>query len=261
MKPEPEPVVCPYCGTEYRWEKREIPELGFTTWIRPQPCMCAEAVKAREEEARRQKIQEERQRKLEQEQRYQTLLKNSGLPARYHKMSFETAQGLVDDKALQVVRKYAEEFIAKRGHNKGLFITGSVGTGKTGLAASLMHVLMRAGIPCIFGSVVKLLGRIKQTYGEDCVDEQQVINDLCTVPLLVVDDLGKEKVSPWVQQVLFEVIDTRYSELRPFVVTTNFTLTELEKRYEEEVGVALASRIAEFCIFVGLKGPDLRKSG
>ena len=102
--------------------------------------------------------------------------------------------------ALARVRKYAEEFSRDSG---GLFLTGPVGTGKTHMAACLVNELIGREIRVLFGNVLDLLGRLRRSYDEDAQEEEwRILDELATVPLLVIDDLGKEKVSEWVEQTL-----------------------------------------------------------
>lgn len=155
------------------------------------------------------------------------------------------------------MRKYAEEFSQDSG---GLFLTGPVGTGKTHLAACLVNELVSREVRVLFGNVLDLLGRLRRSYDGDAQEEEwRILDELATVPLLVIDDLGKEKVSEWVEQTLYRIVDMRYRDNRPLVVTSNFILSELEKRYQE-VGPALVSRLAEMCEGVRVAGKDWRRS-
>jgi len=259
-KTEPDPVVCPHCGAVRRYERRTIPQLGFVTWVAPGPCQCSGAKKERAEEEARRKAAWEQEKILARRKRYAELLRKSRLPKRYSGLFFKDAKITEQNrKAFEIARKYIEAF-SRGEQSQSLFITGPVGTGKTYLVSCLVNELLYQGICCLFGNVLNLLGRIKQSYDDATEeDEQAVLQQLKTVPLLVIDDLGKEKVSPWVQQILYDLIDTRYAEERAVVITSNFTLSELEKRYDEDVGPALASRLAQMCIFINLCGEDLRK--
>jgi DNA replication protein DnaC len=75
------------------------------------------------------------------------------------------------------------------------------------------------------------------------------------VPLLVLDDLGSERVTDWVREQIFLIINSRYEEMLPTVVTTNDTLEELEKH----VGQRIISRLMETCQGLILDGEDFRK--
>lgn len=239
-----------------RWRRHEVPELDWVTYFRPEPCSCPGAQEHRAELERRAREEEVRQREEEARQRRQALLERSRLPRRYWICTFDTAKETPENRAaLARVRAYAQNF---PGHG-GLFLTGPVGTGKTHLAACLVNSLISREIRVLFGNVLDLLGRLRRSYDDDAQEEEwRILDELATVPLLVIDDVGKEKVSEWVEQTLYRVVDLRYRDNRPLVVTSNFTLSELERRYPE-VGPALVSRLAEMCEGVRLAGKDWRK--
>ncbi len=257
-KSEPEPETCQFCGASLPWRRHEIPELRYVTWFKPDRCNCSGA-QAYWAEVDRQTAEEEARRQEEEARwRRQTLLERSRLPRRYWTCTFDrTLETSENRQALARVRKYAEEFSRDSG---GLFLTGPVGTGKTHMAACLVNELISREIRVLFGNVLDLLGRLRRSYDEDAQEEEwRILDELSTVPLLVIDDLGKEKVSEWVEQTLYRIVDMRYRNNRPMVVTSNYMLSELEKRYQE-VGPALVSRIAEMCEGIRLAGRDWRRT-
>jgi DNA replication protein DnaC len=73
----------------------------------------------------------------------------------------------------------------------------------------------------------------------------------------VVDDLGKDRATEWAEQILYQVIDTRYRENRPIVATSNFALPDLQEQYPN-VGPAIVSRLVEMCQGVKIVGFDWR---
>ena len=80
---------------------------------------------------------------------------------------------------------------------------------------------------------------------------------IMTVDFLVLDDLGAEKSSPWVLERLTLIVNDRYENLLPTVVTSNLDLELLEK----QIGERIVSRLMEMNQAVLLKGPDYRKRG
>jgi DNA replication protein DnaC len=73
-------------------------------------------------------------------------------------------------------------------------------------------------------------------------------------PLLVLDDVGQEKGTPWVWERLYILINTRYENLRPTIFTTNLKPSEWENRW----GGAITSRILGMSTVIELKGVDYR---
>jgi DNA replication protein DnaC len=73
---------------------------------------------------------------------------------------------------------------------------------------------------------------------------------------LILDDLGTEKVSDWVLQSMYQIINARYVQMRQTVITSNHSLEELRSR----IGDRIPSRIAEMCEVFELRGKDRRVS-
>lgn len=164
--------------------------------------------------------------------------------------------------AYEKAKKYAEDFV--KGNNKeSLFITGGVGTGKTHLAASIANYLIENEIPVIFGTLITLLNDIKDTYKIDGNCESDVIEKYSKIPMLIIDDLGKERPSEWTLEKLFTIINNRYENNLPIIITTNYNKEKLRKRllynYNEEIVDSIISRLYEMCRGIFIFGKDKRK--
>lgn len=126
-----------------------------------------------------------------------------------------------------------------------LLLSGANGRGKTGLAVGAMRSLAERGVGCSFVLVPDLLDGIRTTYGtRENFDASydQLMSDLRTVSLLVLDDLGKEKASDWATEKLFQVIGGRHANLKRTIVTTNLGLKGISQRLGDP---ATAQRIHE----------------
>ena len=77
--------------------------------------------------------------------------------------------------------------------NKGLFITGTYGVGKTYLASCIANEIIKNGKSVIFGTLIQLLDFIRDSYSDSEVSDKDYLNLYSSVDLLVIDDLGKEK--------------------------------------------------------------------
>lgn len=137
-------------------------------------------------------------------------------------------------------------------NNPLVVLTGNHGTGKTHLSIGVMFAAYRFHkLRSRFWPVVNLLDRYKATFDEDRATESadSIDAEMARTPLLVLDDLGANKSSEWAEERLFRLIDERYREQLPLVVTTNLTPRELPAR--------VASRLASGLV-VRFEGKDQR---
>jgi hypothetical protein len=148
----------------------------------------------------------------------------------------------------------------------GIYIAGPVGTGKTYQAAALVKHRFRtfdqprldgyysgpltAGRPVVWANVPKLLEQVRRSF--DAPDTAPT--GLEHAPLLVLDDIGAEKPSEWVEERLYCIVNERYESGLPIIVTSNHTPAQLGGR----IGARLASRLREMCEVHGLGGRDRR---
>ena len=139
-----------------------------------------------------------------------------------------------------------------------LLLSGNKGAGKTHLACGILQeVFARHGQRGQFWPVVDLLDRYRATFDEDRATEtvEAVDAQLRHCAVLVLDDLGTHKSTEWAEERLFRLIDERYRDLRPLVVTTNVGLLELPDRIKSRLADGSCSTLVNFT------GPDRRTPG
>lgn len=130
------------------------------------------------------------------------------------------------------------------------YLYGKARTGKTVQAAKKViewckaQYLGRKQMNFIFISVPCLLGELRETYQYKEKSEKEVMDRYKKVKLLVLDDLGAEKTTEWAYQMLYMIITHRYDYLLPTIYTSNFSLSELSKKLQDD---RLTGRIAEDC--------------
>ncbi len=136
-----------------------------------------------------------------------------------------------------------------------LFMTGGVGTGKTHLSCGVLRALFDLhGERGQFWATIDLLDRYKATFDEDRATEtvEMVDQALRRSPLIVLDDWGTAKSTEWAEERMFRLVDERYRNRSPIVITTNSDLMDMPKRIMSRLGDA------EECTRVYFGGPDMR---
>jgi len=195
---------------------------------------------------------------------YASLMKNARVPRRYthcELTNFEThtdSQRQAHRRAMRLV----EQFPAVE---KGLLFYGDAGVGKTHLAVALMkEAIRRKGARAVFYETRELLKLVRDSYNARVEStELEVLRPVLEAELLVLDDLGAEKKSEWVEETIGLLVNTRYSEKRVTVFTTNLTDTENTEpsSFAYQLGLRTRSRLKEMCDWVPIEAADARDLG
>ena len=123
-----------------------------------------------------------------------------------------------------------------------------------------MRRLVHHGRRAEMVNAVDLLVEVQSTYGTP-KEESAVLAHYSKCPVLVLDDLGKEQQTAWTVSRLYAIINARYANMLPTVITSNFKVSELAARMgacDESTARAIASRIAGSCETVAMAGGDRR---
>jgi DNA replication protein DnaC len=147
----------------------------------------------------------------------------TGIGRRFLEVSFDREPIVSLDRAvLRQVRAFTRSIEENLEAGRGLWFDGPVGTGKTSLAILVAKAAKDAGRSYAVFPVPRLLAEIKRTFDRDASDSYMgVFRRLCTVDLLVLDDLGAEKQTEWVLEQLYSIVNERWQDRRSIVVTTN----------------------------------------
>jgi DNA replication protein DnaC len=183
------------------------------------------------------------------------LTRSSNIPRRYRNATLESFNPKDNPRALEIAKKFVINF----SEDKGLLLTGPVGTGKTHLACAIANALLNKLYSVYFGNVVDIMSFIRGTYNRDSsLTEEEAVNIMTKeVDLFIIDDLGKENNTEYTLSMLYQLINRVYENEKPIIITTNFNSIELARKLGER-GQAIVSRITEMCEPVIFKGEDWR---
>ena len=108
---------------------------------------------------------------------------------------------------------------------------GDNGCGKTHLAAAIANHLKNEGKPVLFIIVTDLLDHLRSTFGpESRISYDTLFEKVKNAPVLILDDFGEQSATSWAQEKLYQLINYRYNARLATVVTTCFSLDEIESR-------------------------------
>ena len=132
-------------------------------------------------------------------------------------------------KSLQKALKAAHAFSERP---KGwLVLMGGYGSGKTHLAAAIANYRAGLGDPPLFVMVPDLLDHLRATFSpSSSATFDRRFDEIRTAPLLVLDDLGTQSMTPWVREKLYQLFNYRYNAELPTVITTSDSLDEMDAR-------------------------------
>jgi len=197
--------------------------------------------------------------------RINRLFASAGVPKLYESIGFDKYEATPDNQ--EAIK--AAHWVIGDDNGQGLFIYGPRGTGKTMLASIIANERMKQGKPVLFASVPDLLGDIRASFKSGNTDE--AMQSVKEAAFLVLDDLGAEKMTEWVSEQLFAIINHRYNEKLQTVITSNFDAKNIIRRMsivdragniiDDMQGERIMSRIFGMCQMVHLGGKDYRAKG
>ena len=200
--------------------------------------------------------------------RKQTRMNSASIPKRYAHCTLDTFR----EKAttLRVAKKRVQDFISMwpgMDEGRGLLLMGGCGVGKTHLAVAALIEIINSGKPgkLLFSNFQELIQEIQASFdAESSVRKSEIMRPLLEVDLLVLDELGSQKPTTFVQDILYYVINTRYNEERATIFTTNYFDTPAvakEESLTDRIGTRLRSRLYEMASLVDFTGAsDYRRN-
>ena len=193
--------------------------------------------------------------------RKQQRLASASIPKRYEHCTLDTFRE--KSTVLRNAKHRVQEFVdlwPTMPEGKGLLLMGGCGTGKTHLAVAALNEIINSGKAgrVMFSNFQDLIQEIQASFDNDQVpSKSELLRPLLEVDLLVLDELGSQKPTTFVQDILYYVINTRYNSELATIFTTNYfdrSAEAKEETLEQRIGTRLRSRLAEMAERVDFTG-------
>ena len=159
--------------------------------------------------------------------------------------------GELQSASLERAFNQAKHFAGKL--NGWLLLMGGYGSGKTHLAAAIANNAVEMGVPTLFLTVPDLLDTLRFAYDSDDTSFEQRFEQIRSAELLLLDDFGTQNATAWAQEKLFQIINYRYINHLPLVVTTNLSMDQIEARIRSRL------QDPELVTNVRIAAPDFRR--
>jgi DNA replication protein DnaC len=209
------------------------------------------------------------------------LVDSAKIPPRYIDCDFDNydSQSLGQERAKSMSQNFASDYplIQEDFPEGGLLFSGPSGTGKTHLGVSVTKALLKKGLRCLFVDFHDLLAEIRGSYDElSQTSELMILRPILTSEVLMLDDIGSQRMTEWMMDTVFHIVNLRYQQKKMLICTTNLPIDRQSRKavrnvsdpafehfkqenLEERLGNKVVSRLYEMCTFIELDGPDYRK--
>ena len=137
--------------------------------------------------------------------------------------------------------------------NGWLLLQGKYGCGKTHLAAAIANYAVNMGVPTLFITVPDLLDSLRNSYDRQDTTFEEHFDEIRNARLLILDDFGTQNATSWAQEKIFQIINYRYINRLPLVVTTNLILGDIDARFSSRL------EDPELVTRVRIMSPDYRR--
>ena len=205
-----------------------------------------------------------------------SLLRRAQIPFRYAECTLSNFEKTENARAFVVAEQFVNVYPGAN-DGTGILFTGTVGLGKTHLAAAILQKLtLEKGIPSLFCDYRELLKQITNSYNNRVeTTELEVLKPVFETEVLVLDELGAAKPTDWVWDTVALILNTRYNDKRTTIITTNYLNERAggaagagaagaarqaarEETLGDRIGDRMWSRLQEMCVPVEMRGQDHR---
>lgn len=205
--------------------------LGGREMIRAVCPTCADEKEQRDKARKQAELDSKRQAMIE----HMTIAAN--IPPRFKSCTLDNyeADNEGQERALKRIRWFCETWEERKWVGSGLIFSGQPGTGKTHLAVSIAHHVIREGTTALFSTVGDAMRSIRRTYDDRSSSEGEAINRFVTPGLLILDEIGAALGSEHEKVMLFEIINKRYEHVKSTILMSNLSVDELKTFLGERI--------------------------
>lgn len=227
-------AICEYCGAKLPYMAYLFEGKVVTVRAEPVRCDCEKAQAYWAEQDAKEKAKEEKAAKILKERQRR---ESAGLPLG----QIPSFRAYVTDtdgrrEALKKVQEWAKNPV------RNIVLEGSNHTGKTHLITAATNELSRRGVYVRMALISTIYSTIKEAYDRGA--PEYLYKEIYTKPdVLVIDDLGKERVTDWTVSTLFDLIDARYRNGKVTAIATNYNRKSLVEKLTVEGDVSKAKAI------------------
>ncbi len=220
-----------------------------------------------------------------EEKKIKRSLDRAHIPQRYQVCSLENYRlnFAGSNKSLVLAHLYASNYVKRfpgETGTTGIMLVGSIGVGKTHLAAAMLKALiLERGASGLFCDYRELLKTLQQSYSQrGDGSEAEILAPILNAQVLVLDEVGAMKPTEWVTDTIGYVLNTRYNDCLTTIITTNYanlppaamergpsSVTTLRTAVRPEtlgdrIGERVRSRLQQMCVPLEMQGEDYRQS-
>lgn len=141
--------------------------------------------------------------------------------------------------------------------SKGLFIYGSVGTGKTFGIYALAKLFRANRVKAVVKNVPDWLDHLRSHY-DNSRSEQEIKDELREEAVMFLDDIGSEKQTDWTNEIMYRLVNNRYEQIRPTIFSSNLDLEEIGKRYGDRIASRIVEMVGGDAGIIKIDGADRR---
>ncbi len=197
--------------------------------------------------------------------RLEALVQEAAIPARFTTRSLDSfvAETTEQEKALTVCRDFVETFPERLKRGDSLIFLGAPGTGKSHLATAILQAILPEHVG-MYVTCAGIIRAVRNTWRDkEGQTETEVLRTLADLPLLVIDEIGVQYGTESEQNILFEVLDRRYRDMKPTILLANLRLKREKDTdpagLKEILGERVYDRLTETARIVTLQGESYRR--